>query len=216
MANYRLLLYIAFCAAVSACTNVELGPVNGGETLPVPDLSKITFAEDAGAHFTVSGTNTSVEPNTILRITNLRLSVRQLAAASESGAFAVMLVSAAIGDHLLLESIATDNTSGAAEMLLAFPAGTRPPEPSSLTATRTAPADVNVTVAGIFFAETRPIEVRVSTLASGSVVQVPTTFSAEGRAFSVELPAFHGDTLLIYGVDTPTGLTGPFAQMGID
>ncbi|MEE8409093.1 MAG: hypothetical protein V3T05_05775 [Myxococcota bacterium] len=199
----------------AACTDVTLVPAHGGETLPVPDMSKLTFAQDAALAIVVSGSDESVPDTSVIRLVNTRTGVRHLVASSETGSFGTHVDGTQMGDTLQIAVLDSTRESDPIELLLAF-VGQRPPVPSNIVI-NDGPDPHTRMISGAFVAETRPIMARLVNVSSSDVVDVPTSADGDGRHLVAVIDVVPGQTLTLFGFDpAQSRTTGPFVTIVIE
>ena len=217
---------IGFCALGAlalllsgGCQRTVFEPVEReGTTLPVPDMSKVSFSSALTGQLLLTGGDEAVTPEALLQVQNLRTTTVDETMASATGSFVLHLSDAVVGDQVQLSLTLGEERSDEVPLEL-VQEGVPPP----------APQEVEVLIEGEIphlvvqgmFEGAAPVNVRIVDERSGIVVDAETLL-VEGVhrrfeiVFPVDLNTDPPEALLVYGVavEDPT-LTSSFVAVQV-
>lgn len=220
MHRYRSSAHVVWivCSLLAAgCTGGDLGPTNDGSTLPVPDMTKVSFSESALGAVVVTGTDGAVQPTSVVRITSQRTDALTQVASSDTGAFIAELVGAALGDLLTIVVADSGGESDATTFSLQYD-GVPPPAPIDVLATRSVSPTWEVIVHGRFIGTDADLVVRVAAVHAGIVRESHTILDGfDIRLFEVVFDMPYNEDFLVHGIDPAVpGAPGPFVRVAVD
>ena len=210
----RVVSLVGSLAFAAGCADTRLE--HGGSTVPVPDMTKITFSQEPlSGRVIVSGTSGAVQPLAEVVVTNLSKDTVDTARASDAGAFAVILANASLGDTLTLRVDHDGEQSDTVDLDLVHH-GEPPAAPIEVSARQHPELEGIATVTGTFVGEGPELVVRIINHNLDRVAETTTFVEGPGRQFMHSIEGLVGQWVYVYGIDPAVpGAPGPFVETEI-
>ncbi|MFC1611211.1 hypothetical protein ACFL6C_09640 [Myxococcota bacterium] len=210
---FPIIGFLAACLLVG-CMEIELEPIEpGGSTVPVPDMTKVSFAENGlTGDILIVGTDGSVGPVSGVYVKNETTGTEDATVAAETGAFAVVLTDALLGHHLTITADEGVESDAPAELDLGYE-GTPPPAPLEFHAVASLEDPGHAGVNGAFSGEGPQLQVRIINATLSTVTETHTQPEAGSRWFESLIEGEVGDEIFANGTDLEyPGAPGRFAR----